>query len=1422
MVVINFTLIFYLFNLIISKENIFLYNSLEAEEKNIIECLVPIIAGGSLEKEDIICALFATKRDPDFTKLLISLSKESLINGITKQLDSSGLTALKVIVEDFFNDKNNSLTSLFDVINNNGTLIDYIVNIVNYTKGENETDNKQFVFILQNIAYILNIEEFDKVTNFLFEPEYIISISNSIGNFIKNSSFENIYYQLKPLILKYPVTLFRLVYNVIKAFNDRNKLIDTIAEFFYNNKNNQIIVGISDFVVDLLINATKKESISANLTSLNYIIEDFFNDKNNSLSSLFNIMKNNETLINYIVDIVNNNKEINQTDLVFKYIVPILNIEGFDNVTNFLYNPEYIITILNVSEVIFIKNTLYEDIYYLLKPIIMKYPITLFRLLYNIVKTLRNRNATIDFLEKFFLENKSSQIILDIRDILSEEKIRENLKKVFPVHYEGGDIIKEELFNNYTFIQDFFNIIYYDDNNGTIIIAIADLFRKYLNLTYMAKGIPHLFDLIYQIKPKYANDILDIVSRILTKLVKKESVDNFITGQFTKKLEQLFFGDELGNYHVSTYCKKFMQTVFFEEIDNLTQKIRRNNTLDTNVIRDNLVDMRYFYLEKVLIHSSKDQNDFLTFENCLDKDFDNTLFEHFNLNFTLQSVYVISIFDDKVNKSHFTDSMFYEKYDYLLSYCLPYGKYIKDGDEKEVCTKNDYGNITRIFMEIAYNMKNTTVDSVNIYDYKFKNEDYIIGAISLIILCIPIIIRIFLFVYSHISQKIYGKKEDINELILDDEENENISYESKINKKKDKKMKLNFPNWYKYLNEYFSIIKNGSELFDSNTKETLFNNVNGITYIKGLLGVSMILYIFGQTYLTLYNLPFKVFSLSQFSKAVKNPFYIILLIGLRYSPRIILSCSGYTLMYKYLSFIEQEQRFYLPKFYLLQSYKYILLILVVIFMRYSVYYLNIIFTQGKRPMLEILKYILEYSYDNSFGFFFSFLLNGYTGNSSFQWRQNLIQYFYVPINEVFLFIVFTLFISVGYKFKLRIDIILIIIALMIFIAKILIFVFYMYDNKKYPTLFYYLFDYGAFMLNPLYNMPSFLIGMFFGIINYSIQRGVSIYKTDKYQRIYSSFSINESETSQNENGDFIKRTTMKGSNFNLQELEIDNYNSKNVYYQQQQDEYNENNRSLTFSKEKNKKLDKKPLKKKKPPIYTPSFRSDDSRTETYIGELDPRIKEMPFLIWPTKFLNFHRQNEGKCYFKFIVFFFIILMLFFSCIHFFFVGKYCTIDENKDDKDKTLEKLSLQKVISNYTLNLIYVIDIDLVVFMTNWAFFILYSKGYKTAEIYDFFNNSFWSFFIKCYFSFIIIASPMILCVFYQSETVIKYTLINVILFSFIYIILIFIMVIIFYSLYEMPLKKIFKSFLKGDAILEENTEDEASDYYEMEEQTLK
>ena len=107
----------------------------------------------------------------------------------------------------------------------------------------------------------------------------------------------------------------------------------------------------------------------------------------------------------------------------------------------------------------------------------------------------------------------------------------------------------------------------------------------------------------------------------------------------------------------------------------------------------------------------------------------------------------------------------------------------------------------------------------------------------------------------------------------------------------------------------------------------------------------------------------------------------------------ILSCSGYTLAYKFLCFIEKEKSYYLPKFFLIQSYKYILLILIVLFMRFSFYDINIVFNKQKRPVMEILKYILEYQYDNSFKIFFTFLL-GYAGDSSIQWKQNLIQYLY--------------------------------------------------------------------------------------------------------------------------------------------------------------------------------------------------------------------------------------------------------------------------------------------------------------------------------------------------------------------------------------------------------------------------------------------
>ena len=158
--------------------------------------------------------------------------------------------------------------------------------------------------------------------------------------------------------------------------------------------------------------------------------------------------------------------------------------------------------------------------------------------------------------------------------------------------------------------------------------------------------------------------------------------------------------------------------------------------------------------------------------------------------------------------------------------------------------------------------------------------------------------------------------------------------------------------------------------------------------------------------------------------------------------------------------------------------------------------------------------------------------------------------------------------------------------------------------------------------------------------------------------------------------------------------------------------------------------------------------------------------------------------------------------------FFVVGAYVIVDGKKDDKKTTLEKLSFRKVITSHFLNVLYSIDIDLIVFMVNWLFFIIYSKG-KNDDIYDFFNNNFWSFFLKCYYSFIIISTPVILCIIYQNEIVISFCFSNLILYSFTSLFIVIITVIFCYSMYEMPLKKIFKSILVKDEIFSDNIIDD-------------
>ena len=143
----------------------------------------------------------------------------------------------------------------------------------------------------------------------------------------------------------------------------------------------------------------------------------------------------------------------------------------------------------------------------------------------------------------------------------------------------------------------------------------------------------------------------------------------------------------------------------------------------------------------------------------------------------------------------------------------------------------------------------------------------------------------------------------------------------------------------------FCFTENAKELFNFSLTSTKFNNDSGISNVRGINGISIFFMIIGWSFVALYNSPVKIYSPSHIKNFLEGEsiFSVFVMIGVRYAPRIIISCSGYILTYKYISFLERNvtnntQVFSVClKFFIYKTYKYILLILLLLFERYSLY-----------------------------------------------------------------------------------------------------------------------------------------------------------------------------------------------------------------------------------------------------------------------------------------------------------------------------------------------------------------------------------------------------------------------------------------------------------------------------------------------------
>ena len=121
--------------------------------------------------------------------------------------------------------------------------------------------------------------------------------------------------------------------------------------------------------------------------------------------------------------------------------------------------------------------------------------------------------------------------------------------------------------------------------------------------------------------------------------------------------------------------------------------------------------------------------------------------------------------------------------------------------------------------------------TTNISSFIIKNDelsvninDYIKFCISLILTAFPLIIYVFLILYVKIKKY---------KIINDENDNQNHERKKNIAKydvdninKNNNLIKIIYPSWYKFLNEYFNLVKNGTELFNFSINVTRFNNFN--------------------------------------------------------------------------------------------------------------------------------------------------------------------------------------------------------------------------------------------------------------------------------------------------------------------------------------------------------------------------------------------------------------------------------------------------------------------------------------------------------------------------------------------------------------------------------------------------------------------
>lgn len=375
----------------------------------------------------------------------------------------------------------------------------------------------------------------------------------------------------------------------------------------------------------------------------------------------------------------------------------------------------------------------------------------------------------------------------------------------------------------------------------------------------------------------------------------------------------MHFNEETANNTIYGILSNRIQEHLLKSIKEIEQNYaRENNSLAmacVDVFKDIFTDsnsIKYkFYMNKLIQDSSKGVNELSTYANCKKRKYG---FEEEEFKGDNVTYYLVTIVD-KTHNIKLTGTDYEENWNMFgicLPPCLNYSLLVNTTLYEFLELEKGYNfteqNITDDKSNITYtvNVTNCTIDDVVYFYREHENQplEYVLFAIILLLVIVQMLwisfncVPFFLFKScfrrndNEDTASSYGKSK------ADQSSESNADIPKKYNKHEFKQFKISF-----------SLSKNWDLLFNQNAE---LANYSGLTYIKGLRGFSIIFYCFGVVLYVLYNSPVSIYIENTFIEMLRSFLFSIFYIGLRYSPRILLSCSGYCLVYKLFSYLDEN------------------------------------------------------------------------------------------------------------------------------------------------------------------------------------------------------------------------------------------------------------------------------------------------------------------------------------------------------------------------------------------------------------------------------------------------------------------------------------------------------------------------------------